>query len=58
MPIEWAIIFFITICACVYFSWMSGFKKGVEEAVLLTLAQLESSKIIEIEDGKIKPLKK
>lgn len=58
MPIEWAIIFIGVICASVYFSFMSGFKKGIEEATILTIAQLESQKIIKIVDGEIKPVQK
>lgn len=56
MPLEWTIIFLGTISACVYFSWNSGFKRGVTEATELTLAQLELQKIIKIEDGEIKPV--
>ena len=55
MPIEWAIIFFGTIAACVYFSYNEGMKKGVEEATLLTLAQLETQGLIHFDSrGNIK----
>ena len=55
MPIEWAIIFMGTIAACVYFSYDAGMRKGVEEATLLTLAQLETQGLIHFDkDGIIK----
>jgi hypothetical protein len=46
MPIEWAITFLGTIVACVYFSYNSGMKSGVETATLLTLAKLEDDGLI------------
>lgn len=58
MPIEWSIIFLGTIAGCVYFSWMAGFKRGIEEATVLTIAQLESTGIIKIVDGEIKPVQR
>ena len=55
MPIEWAIIFFGTIIAAVYFSYNSGMKFGVETATILTLAKLEEEGLIHFtKSGKIK----
>lgn len=55
MPIEWAIIFFTTIAACVYFSYQAGIKEGVEVATVLTLSQLEGQGLIHFDkDGNIK----
>jgi len=55
MSPEWSIIFFSCISACVYFSWNSGFKKGIEEATVLTLAQLEGQGLIHFDNnGNIK----
>lgn len=55
MPIEWAIIFFGTIAASVYFSYQSGVKEGVETATVLTLAQLEGQGLIHFDsNGNIK----
>lgn len=55
MGIEWAFIFMGTIVACVYFSYNSGMRQGVETATVLTLAHLESEGLIHFtESGKIK----
>ena len=55
MPIEWAIIFFTTISACVYFSYQAGIKEGVETATLLTLSHLENEGLIHFDsNGTIK----
>jgi len=55
MPIEWVIIFLGTIVAAVYFSYNSGMKEGVEQATVLTLAQLESQGLIHFDSrGNIK----
>lgn len=55
MPIEWAIVFFGTIIACVYFSYNSGMKHGVQTATLLTLSHLENQGLIHFdENGTIK----
>lgn len=55
MPLEWAIIFFGTIVACVYFSYNAGLREGVETATVLTLAQLEGQGLIHFDSkGNIK----
>jgi hypothetical protein len=55
MALEWALIFLAIIGACVYFSYNSGLREGVETATLLTLAKLEEEGLIHFsESGKIK----
>ena len=55
MPIEWALIFIGTIIACVYFSYNSGMKHGVETATILTLSHLEDKGLIHFDNnGNIK----
>jgi hypothetical protein len=55
MALEWALIFLTIIGACVYFSYNSGLREGVETATLLTLAKLEEEGLIHFsESGKIK----
>lgn len=55
MGVEWAIVFLGTIFACVYFSYNSGMRSGIETATILTLAKLESEGLIIFEeDGTIK----
>lgn len=55
MPIEWAIIFFGTIIAAVFFSYNSGVKAGVTDATILTLARLEEEGLIHFDsNGNIK----
>jgi hypothetical protein len=51
MPIEWAIAFLGTIVACVYFSYQSGMKDGVETATILTLAKLEDEGLIHFDSS-------
>lgn len=53
MPIEWAIIFFGTIAASAYFSYQEGMKKGIEEATVLTLANLEGQGLIHFDSNGI-----
>lgn len=55
MALEWALIFLAIIGLCVYFSYNSGVREGVETATILTLAKLEEEGLIHFtESGKIK----
>lgn len=55
MPLEWALIFMGTIVACVYFSYNSGLRTGIEDATVLTLAKLEGDGLIHFDNrGNIK----
>jgi hypothetical protein len=55
MALEWALIFLAIIGACVYFSYNSGLREGIETATLLTLAKLKEEGLIHFtESGKIK----
>lgn len=54
MPIEWVIIFLYSILSAAYFSFKTGFRKGVEECQEELLYKLEENGIINIDEkGKI-----
>lgn len=56
MSIEWSIIFLLTVASSVYFSYNSGIRRGIIDATILTLHNLEEKKIIRIlPSGKIEP---
>jgi hypothetical protein len=56
MSVEWQIIFTMFVFICAYFSYKTGFERGVTEAVGMTLDNLEQRGLILIEeDGTISP---